>query len=577
MLLELYVRNFALIEEISLHFGDGLNVVTGETGAGKSILIDALGLVLGGRSSSEMVRQGSDKAIVEALFHVTPGSRLSDVMQELGIDWEDDTLVVVREVSASGKSVCRINGRIVTVQTLRMIGSLLVDLAGQHEHQSLLRPEEHLEMLDSFAGDSIHILRQRVSNTYEQYRAARRALEQAAMGEQERAQRIDMLRFQLEEIRSLGIKPGEEDQLEEERRKLAHAEKLSTAASNVFECLYQGGARQASIIETLHKLTSEMTGVLKFDPNLQPVAELIQSSALQLEEAAHELRSYRDSIEYNPARLQSIEERLAVLARLRRKYGQSVAEILDYAGRIASELDDLEHHEENIGRLQQNLFTLEQQLAKEATELSLKRKAYADKLSKRIAEELASLMMPKTRFQIDFQADSSEKGILVNDQRVAVNEKGIDRVEFLFSPNPGEPLRPLVKIASGGELSRTLLAIKTILSGEGVETLVFDEIDTGISGRAAQAVAEKMSVVAHSSQVICVTHLPQVACMADRHFVINKQQKSGRSLTIVNQLNDSERVEELARMLSGAELTDTTRKHAEEMLLQAQALKNKFS
>lgn len=577
MLQELYIRNFALIEEIRLALGPGLNVLTGETGAGKSILIDALGLALGGRASSEMIRQGCDKAIVEALFVIRKEERLAGMLQELGIEWEDQELVVVREVHSSGKTVCRVNGRIVTVQILRQIGACLVDLAGQHEHQSLLRTEEHLAMLDQFGGKELQLLRQRTAAAFERYRAARKALEQAAIGEQERAQRMDMLRFQLEEIQTLGLQPGDEERLEEERRKLSNAEKLAGTTAGAYSSLYLGGTRQASVVEILHKLVADLENLLRYDSGLQAVVELVRSSAYQLEEAAHELREYRDSIEFNPDKLQALEDRVAVLNRLRRKYGQSVEEILAYAERIGRELDDLEHHEENLERLQKDADQLERELAELAAQLSAKRKVAAARLAKLITAELASLMMPRTQFQIDFQRDPDEKGIWVDGQKIRVNETGIDRIEFLFSPNAGEPLRPLAKIASGGELSRTLLAFKTILSGGGLDTLVFDEIDTGISGRAAQAVAEKMFRVAASHQVICVTHLPQVACMADRHYVIAKKQRAGRSHTVVSELDDAERVEELARMLSGAELTETTRKHAEEMLLQARELKNKAS
>lgn len=577
MLQELHIRNFALIDEIRLYFDSGLNVLTGETGAGKSILIDALGLVLGGRASTDMVRQGTDKSIIEALFVLNPHHGVGTFLEEQGIEWEDGTLVIVREVTSAGKTVCRVNGRIITVQALRQIGSRLADLAGQHEHQSLLRTEEHLAMLDAFGGDEVKRLQTLVSNTYEKYKTVKQTLEQAAMGEQERIQRIDMLRFQLEEIQSLGLKPGEDEQLEEERRKLSHAEKLFSTTASAYESLYQGFSKQGSIIEILHKISSDLDSLLRYDSNLSSIVEMVKSSAYQLEETAHELRSYRDAVEFNPERLQEAEERLAALNRLRRKYGDNVAEILAYAERIRSELHDLVHHEDNLTRLQQELAQLEQQLAREAVQLSNKRKSLANRLSKKIVEELSTLMMPRTRFQIDFQVQREEKGILLEDERVHVNETGIDRVEFLFSPNEGEPLRPLAKIASGGELSRTLLALKSVLSGEGVDTLVFDEVDTGISGRAAQAVAEKMSIVSHENQVICVTHLPQVACMADSHFLIAKKQSKGRSQTTLTKLSEIDRIEELARMLSGAELTETTRKHAQEMLIQARELKNKVS
>lgn len=575
MLQELYIRNFALIDEIRLVFGQGLNVLTGETGAGKSILLDALGLILGGRASSEMVRQGCDKALVEALFHIEEEQSATELLRNMGIDTEEGTLIIVREVSSSGKTVCRVNGRIVTVQNLRLLGASLVDVAGQHEHHSLLRTEEHLSMLDAYGGQPVLQQRDRTSLLYHSYREAKHKLEKAMMGEQERAQRVDMLRFQLEEIQSLGLKPGEEEHLEDERRRLSHAEKLFTTGTSVYEGLYLGSGRQQSIVESLHKMSSDLEIAAGVDSTLGNVLELVKSSAYQLEEAAHELRSYKDQIEFNPAKLEGIEERIAVLNRLRRKYGESVAEILEYAANITNELDALEHHEENIERLQKELHELERKLAAEADKLSRLRKKIADKLTAEIVEQLASLMMPKTRFRIDFKTLTNEQGILIGDERVHVTATGVDRVEFLFSPNAGEPLRPLAKIASGGELSRTLLALKTILAHEGVQTLIFDEIDTGISGRAAQAVAEKLSHISRSNQVICVTHLPQVACMADSHYMIQKTQKAGKSFTEVQRLESAERIEEMARMLSGAEITETTRKHAAEMLIQANALKIK--
>ncbi|BCJ85904.1 DNA repair protein RecN [Effusibacillus dendaii] len=577
MLQELYIRNVALIEEIRLHFGQGLNVLTGETGTGKSILIDALGLILGGRASSDLIRQGCDKALVEALFVVENAQPFRQLLQELGIEWEDQSLVIVREIASSGKTVCRVNGRIVTVQTLRQIGALLVDLAGQHEQQTLLRAEEHLAILDAFGGQPIQRLKQNTAVAYAKYRSAKKELEQAAVGEQERVQRLDMLRFQLEEIQSLRLQPEDEEQLEQERNRLSHAEKLSTIVSHTYDALFTGENRQQPILDSLHKLSHDLEQTIRYDKTLQSSLELIKSAAYQLEEAAHELRTYRDSVEFNPVKLQALEERLAALQRLRRKYAPTVNEILHYADQVEQELNRLENHEENIERLQKNLVKYEQELVAEVTKLSERRKSIADKLCKQIVNELSSLMMPRTAFSIGFSTMADSDGINIDGQLVHVNESGIDRIEFLFSSNPGEPLRPLSKIASGGELSRTLLAVKTILAGDGVETLIFDEIDTGISGRAAQAVAEKMAVVAAVNQVICVTHLPQVACMADCHFMIHKIQQSGRSQTMVKQLTDTERVEELARMLSGAELTETSRKHAEEMMEQARSLKNKAS
>ncbi|WP_282197813.1 DNA repair protein RecN [Collibacillus ludicampi] len=576
LLQELFIRNFALIEEVRLTFDSGLTILTGETGAGKSIILDALGLIVGGRASSEMVRQGAEKAIIEALFIIDQNrDAWLQLFNDMGFEWnEDDTLVVTREVSASGKNVCRVNGRIVTVQMLRQIGKRLLDIVGQHENQSLLRVEDQLDLLDAFGGSEISALRREVSDLYHRFNDARRVLRDAQLGEKERMQRIDILRFQMDEIDAAGFTPGEDVRLEEERRMLAHAEKLYASAANAYAVLYQGSERQHSILDLLYRVLQDLETAERYDASLAPIVELIKTAGYQLEEAAHDLRSYRDTVESNPARLRELEERIALLSRLQKKYGENVEAILQYAEKIRTELYELENHEEHIVKLQQELEKIGKQLAEKALLLSEKRKEVAEDLSELVMGELTNLMMPKTQFAIHFQEFSDADGICVGNRWVHVSETGIDRIEFLFSPNIGEPLRPLAKIASGGELSRTMLALTTLLSDvAGVQTLVFDEVDTGISGRAAQAVAEKLSIVSETKQVICVTHLPQVACMADTHYQIVKHQTGQRTYTEVTCLSEEERIEELARMLSGPELTDTTRKAAEEMLRLARLVK----
>jgi DNA repair protein RecN (Recombination protein N) len=576
LLQELYIRNFALIEEIRLSFGEGLTILTGETGAGKSIILDALGLIAGGRASSEMVRQGTDKAIIEALFLVEQDQDAwKPFLQDMGLEWEEDnTLVITREVSASGKSISRINGRIVTVQMLRQIGRRLLEIVGQHENQALLRVEDQLELLDAFGGSEIASLRQEVGQLYHQFNDARHRLREAQLGEKERMQRIDILRFQLEEIESAGLSPGDEVRLEEERRLLAHAEKLFASASRAYQRLYQGNEREPSALDLLYRIQQDLASAEKYDASLSKMIESIQTAGYQLEEVAHELRAYRDTIESNPARLSELEERLSLLSRLQKKYGENAEAILQYAEQIKKELFDLENHEEHLIKLERDVDRIGRELAEKALFLSQKRKEVAEDLSELVMGELTQLMMPRTQFAIHFQEFADEDGVRIGGRKVHVSETGIDRVEFLFSPNVGEPLRPLAKIASGGELSRTMLALTTILSNvAGVQTLVFDEVDTGISGRAAQAVAEKLSLVSTRKQVICVTHLPQVACMADTHYQIVKSQKGSRTQTLVSLLQERERIEELARMLSGAELTDTTRKAAEEMLRFARLVK----
>jgi DNA repair protein RecN (Recombination protein N) len=574
MLLELYVKHFALIEEVRLSFESGLCILTGETGAGKSILLDALSLILGGRASSEFVRQGKDKATIEALFAVEPTREFSELLEEYGLELEDGHLLIVREISAAGKNVCRINGRMVTVQMLKNFGQYLINMHGQHEHQSLHDTREQLALIDEYGGEELLSLRAQVEKAYFAYRDAKNSLRNALIGEQERIQRLDILRFQLQEIQEARLREGEDARLEEEHKKLSFSEKLFEAANTSYELLYNGERNQSSLLFGTGRVVRELEGAVRYDETLFPVLDLVKSAYYQLEDAAHTLRDYRDSIEFNPARLSKIEDRLNLLNRLKKKYGDSVAEILAFAARIEEELHTLEHHEESLAKLTREVERTGQELAKRAVALSNARRKAAEALSQAVMDELAELMMPKTQFAITFSQIQDEDGLLIGSRKVHVNEWGLDRVEFLFSPNVGEPLRPFAKIASGGELSRTMLALKTILADvDNVGTLIFDEVDTGISGRAAQAVAEKLALIGTKRQVICVTHLPQVAVMADAHYLIQKHQDEGRTRTEVKQLTDAERVDEIARMLSGADLTETTRKHAAEMLERACSIK----
>ncbi|MCX7571521.1 DNA repair protein RecN [Tumebacillus sp. DT12] len=574
MLLELYVKNFALIEEIRLSLEEGLNILTGETGAGKSILLDALSLILGGRASSEFVRQGAAKATIEALFAVSTSPDFQELCEDIGIDSEEGSIAIVREISANGKNVCRINGRLVTVQMLKSIAPYLLHMHGQHEHQTLTDPQEQLQIIDLFGGDTVLDLRERVSQSYHDYRAARIRLREARADEQTRIQRLDILRFQLAEIQEAKLRPGEEVALDEERRRLAHSEKLHSAAQRSYERLYTGDGRGASALDHLNTVTTDLEAVLRYDEGLLPTLELVKTALYHVEEAAHNLRAYRDDIEFNPARLSQIEERLTGINRLRKKYGESIDEILDVADRLETELHNIEHYEENIERLLADVKKTGSVLAKQALLLSKARQEAATRLADAVMDELSALMMPKTQIAITFTQIQEEGGLSIGERRVHVSESGIDRVEFLFSPNAGEPLRPLGKIASGGELSRTMLALKTILADvDNVGTLIFDEVDTGISGQAAMAVAEKLAAIGAKRQVLCVTHLPQVASMADAHYLIQKRQDDLRTKTEVAALSPSERVREIARMLSGAELTETTLRHAEEMLDRARLIK----
>ena len=574
MLVELSVRNFALIEEVRLSLEAGLNILTGETGAGKSILLDAVSLILGGRASSEFVRKGADKATIEALFVVEMDQEMHEMCEEYGLDIEDGNILIVREISANGKNVCRINGRLVTVQMLKHFGQYLINMHGQHEHQSLSDPREQLALVDAYGGDQVLATRMEVAAAYHEFRDARQRLREAKLGEQERIQRLDILRFQLQEIQEAHLRSGEDEELEDERKRLAHSEKLFAVSSSSYARLYAGSGRSSSTLDLLNETISELEGVVRYDESLLPVLELVKTSLYNIEEAAHVLRAYRDDIEFNPDRLSHLEDRLATIRRLRKKYGDSVEDILELAERLQSDLEALENHEENLARLSRDVERTGAILAKKAVALSKLRRAAAQELSEAVMGELVELMMPKVQFAISFSQIQEEDGLVIGERRIHVSEMGIDRVEFLFSPNVGESLRPLAKIASGGELSRTMLALKSILANaDNVGTLIFDEVDTGISGRAAQAVAEKLAGIASNRQVICVTHLAQVATMADTHYLIQKNQQGERTRTEVVTLDEQQRVEEVARMLSGAELTETTLRHAEEMLERARLVK----
>ncbi|UOF90095.1 DNA repair protein RecN [Fodinisporobacter ferrooxydans] len=579
MLQELYVRNFALIEEVRIRFSSGLNILTGETGAGKSIVLDAIGMIMGGRASADFVRTGCDKAIVEASFDVEKEmvSSIAAICEQYGIDWDfSQSFILVREISASGKTTSRCNGRLVTTQALRQLTESLIHVHGQHEHQTLQHGEEQLTVIDQFGGESLEPLIDKMKQLYDTYASVKTAYEKAKMGEKERQQRIDMLSFQVNEIESIGIKSGEEEQLETEKKRLASAERLYSAASNTYDLLYSGasGGRQKSLLELIHQTVQTMQNVKHLDEPLETVGELLQSAELQLEEATFQLREYRDKIEFNPSRLDVIEDRLAAYHRLQKKYGANAEEILAYLETIRAEYNQLLHHDQTLAEFEIKIREMEKSVAHAAKQLSEQRKRFASQLEKRMETELQALMMPRTQFSIRIEEVLDKRGILIEERNVRVSSSGIDHVEFLFSPNPGEPLRALSKIASGGELSRTMLALKTVLADrDGIPTLIFDEVDTGISGRAAQSVAERLAILAKSKQVLCVTHLPQVACMADTHFLIAKFSTADRTRTDVTPLSQEQQVEELARMLSGAELTDTTRQHALEMLHFAKEVK----
>ncbi len=561
MLQECSIRNLAVIESVHVQFSKGFHVLTGETGAGKSMIIDALSLIIGGRGSAELVRHGAEKAEIECVFELHDDHPVWDVLRQFGYEASDDNqLLLRREITAQGKSSSRINGRLANLSLLKAIGEHLVNIHGQHEHQSLLRTERHLEWLDLYAGDDIQPLLGQYRQLYQQYEQVSRQLQELRKSGQETLQLLDLYKFQLQEIEEASLNLSEDELLEQEKRKLSNAEKLFESVSESYEKINQHA------LDLIGDAMKRMSEAAAYDPSrLQPIADRIQSAYYQLEDAAHELRGYRDEIEFNPERLQEIEMRLDLLNQLKRKYGQTIEEILTYAENIKKELDLLDNKEENIEALERQTEQLRAELTDRAKVLSSLRQEASKRLAEQIEAELADLEMKQARFQVQIDTDFN---------RLSIN--GCDKAEFLISANPGEPLRPLHKIASGGELSRIMLALKSIFARiDRIPVLVFDEVDTGVSGRAAQAIAEKLSNLARHCQVFSITHLPQVASMADIHFEIRKETKQNRTHTVVELLDGRNRVLELARMLGGAEVTETTEHHAKEMLDMAEYKKEK--
>ncbi len=573
MLTDLFIRDFALIEELHLSFGPGFSVLTGETGAGKSIIIDALQMALGGRASADDVRTGAGEARVEAVFDLAalPEARRLAAAMGLG-DPDENTLILTREIGRSGRSASRVNGRPATLSAMRQIAARLVDLRGQHEAQGLFRPETHRDLLDAAGGPALLALRGRVAALAGE--RARLSCERAAIlgDEKERLRRLDLLRYQVEEIDRANPRPGEAEELAARRRVLANAERLAGAAARAYAVLYEGLSGRPAAADELGRLAAELLHLAAVDPRLQPLGELLQGTALQAAEVARELRRYQDGLAYEPGELASVDERLDLLRRLARKYGESVEEILAFRREAASEIARLECAEASAAEMEARLAELEASLAVMAADLSARRAEAAARLEEGVAAEMAELGLEKAHFQVSLRRRPDPDGLEVGGERVACDAGGVDQVEFLFSANPGEPLQPLARVASGGEASRLALALNTVLAGAGgVPTLVFDEVDAGLGGRAAQAVARKLSALGRCRQVLCVTHLALVAAAADAHYTVGKAEEGGRTRVAARRLVDGERPAELARMLAGDGSGEISLQHARAMLAGARA------
>ncbi|MGB4007307.1 MAG: DNA repair protein RecN [Bacillota bacterium] len=569
MLSEIDVRNYALIERLSLRFGNGFNVLTGETGAGKSLVIDCVGLVIGGRASSESVRAGCDSAVVEAVFNISDVPDVEALLLEQGIDPEPDgTLIVTREVSRQGRSRCRLNGRIVTLTALSAIGERLVDIYGQHEYQSLARPSRHIGLLDAFGGARLEQVRDSVRQLYEEWRGCEEELAELRQHARERAQRADLLAFQVNEIESANLEPGEDVHLVAEQTVLANAESLYDAVVRAYSLIYESSYPDiASARDMLGEALEELDNASRIDGTLTSLAESLSALCDHTTEISRALREYRDSIEFDPERLAEVEERLSAISRLKRKYGDSLADVIEHGQLAREELESMTGAGRRVDELEGRSAALSEELGNCASKLSAMRCEIAAELEKEVSRELRDLSMPHAVFKVDVGRKRDGHEIVVDGTPVVIGPDGFDDVEFLFSANPGEEPRPLARIASGGEMSRVMLAIKSVLAvADAMPTMVFDEVDAGIGGEAAIAVASKLANIGKVRQVLAVTHLPQIAAVADNHYAVSKLERSGRTEVTVEKLDIEERVTEVARMLAGEAPSSVTVAHAREML-----------
>jgi DNA repair protein RecN (Recombination protein N) len=561
MLRELRIRNLAVIDEVVLELKPGLNIITGETGAGKTIILDALGLIAGQRGSTDVIRNREDEASVEALFDSLP-EELSEKLGNAGFEAEDE-IVVKRIVSRSGKNRIYLNGSLAPRAVLAEIGATLVQIYGQHEHQTLLQPETHLSLLDGFA--ELEAPARSMQMSYKILTASWNELNQVKQSIEQKRREKALLETQLEELERARLKPGEEEELRAAKNVLAHSEKLYQGCREGEDLLYES---DAALVGRLGKYSGRLRELAGVDQHLRPTVELLESSLAQLQEAAAQLRRYAERIHFDRNSLEQVEERLAEIQRLKRKYGGSVEDILRLHEEIRESLGSLEQGESKIAALEKTFADVRQTAWEAAEKISTARQRAAKKLKRDMEREVRTLGMPETTFEVRFTTHDEKADVppfFVGGKKLT--ERGLDQVEFYFSPNPGEPPKPLARIASGGELSRLMLALKAlVLTASDASTLLFDEVDAGIGGRVAEIVGKKLKQVAARQQVLSVTHLPQIAALADAHYVVEKEVEQGRTFTRVKQLSERDRIAEIARMLGGIKITDQARRHAEELV-----------
>jgi DNA repair protein RecN (Recombination protein N) len=558
VLVELTIRDFAIIDHLHIEFGPAFNVLTGETGAGKSIIVDAVASLLGGKLEREQIRAGAEQTLIEAVFTAREPavSRLRPLLLEHGLLDGDDaqtgaelTLILSRDLRATGRSVCRINGRAVPLKVLSEVGQYLIDIHGQGDHILLLRPREQVGFLDRYAG--LTEQQAEVAAGVRQLRAVRQELEFLRRDERELARRVDLLQYEVNEIQAARLTPGEEEELTQERDRLANAEKLAELAGAACALLFESEAEGAPpAVDLISQAAQLLADIERVDPSIAPQRQALQEALYQLEDVNQALRSYRDGIEFNPRRLQQVESRLGLIYNLRRKYGDSIADILAYAAKASAELSQIEHAGERIAELERQEDALLHELGRRCAALSQARFAAGQRLAQAVEQELAELHMERARFAVQIEHQEASDGVYVGEKRYHFTSAGIDQVEFVMTANVGEPLRPLAAVASGGETSRLMLALKNVLAAaDEVPILIFDEIEDGIGGVVGGLVGQKLRRLASNHQVLCVTHLPQLAAAAQLQFKVEKVVRQGRTITTARPLAGDERVREIALML----------------------------
>ncbi|WP_129045101.1 DNA repair protein RecN [Companilactobacillus metriopterae] len=554
MLKELIINNFAIISELKINFDTGMTSLTGETGAGKSIIIDALGLIVGNRSSTDFIRTGEESLKVQGLFDISKNNPSLSILDEMGIEHDDNSIIIDREINHKGRNVCHINGVLVNTNSLRNIGKFLVEIHGQNQQQELLTEDNHITILDRYNDDDLVKQLEDYQANYSEYNKQKAKLDLLQKNAQSVAQRIDMLKFQIEEIDGANLKENEDVTLDEEKNRLANFEKISNALNESYQLLSENNV---GTVDTLGTVRSNVESISELDREYSSLFQSLDGAYYQLQDDLTTISNLIDSLDFDESRLEEIQKRLLAIDELKKKYGPTLDEIIQYGQSAHEELSQLDLGDRNLDELKEDLSKKERKLISDAERISELRKQTAKKIEKSINSQFVELQMKNARFKVKFERLKDSQ----------INNNGLDLVSFELKTNVGEDFKPLVKVASGGELSRVILAFETILATKmNVETIIFDEIDTGVSGKVAQSIGDKIYTVSQSVQVLCITHLPQVAAMSDKQFLIKKETVSNKTQTRVSLLDDPERIDAISLMLAGTKITDVTKEHAEELL-----------